>query len=552
MSKKEAERSSDVVTGNFSIHSISVKALFDSGATYSFISSSVVKQLGLVESNSIDLPISLPTGEFVRCTKMHKGLPLSIGEIDFPSDLIEFELGDLDVILGIDWLATYKGKIDCEIQKVYLRSLMGKIVSYRRFGKPKDLEMRIKVKVEDVPIVNEFLDVFPKEISGMPPKREVEFTIDLVPGTTSISKAPYRMAPAEMGDYAFWVNQCTCNFMDLMNRVFHEYLDKFVVVFIDDILVYSKSEEEHNEHLRAVLRTLRDNKLYANKFSKCEFWLKKVAFLGHYVSKEGVFVDPTKVQAVIEWPTPKNVSDIRSILGLAGYYRRFVKDFSKIARPLTTLMKKERSDGFEVYSDASKNGLGCVLQQNGKVIAYASRQLKSHEVNYPTHDLELATIVFALKIWRHYLYGYHEGKANVVADALSRKSSHGVNALIVPDKLCEDMKRLNLEVVNYGEVGARLSALSLGNSLLDEIKESQKGDEGIQSIKEKMSQGKNVDFKIHHDGSLSCKERWCIPEKCEDLKRKNHGRKPQYSIFCAPRRGQVVQGLERVVLVAKH
>ncbi|XP_021743003.1 uncharacterized protein LOC110709096 [Chenopodium quinoa] len=253
---------------------------------------------------------------------------------------------------------------------------------------------------------------------------------------------------------------------------------------------------------------------------------KKVAVLGHYVSKDGVYVDPKKVQAVSEWSTPKNVSDIRSFLGLAGYYRRFVKDFSKIARPLTTLIKKER----------------CVLQQNGKVIAHASRQLKSHEVNYPTHDLELAAIVFALKIWRHNLFGvkckiftdhksfkyictqtninmrqrrwlelfndydvnieYHEGKENVVADALSRKSSHGVNALIVPHKLCEDMKRLNLEVVTYGEVEARLSALSIGSSLLGEIKESQKGDEGIQLIKEKMSQGKNLDFTIHDDESL--------------------------------------------------
>ncbi len=113
--------------------------------------------------------------------------------------------------------------------------------------------------------------------------------------------------------------------------MFSPYLDQFVVVFIDDILVYSKNREEHEEHLRIVLRTLQENHLYA-KLSKCEFWLEKVAFLGHVISKEGVSVDPSKIEAVTRWERPKNMSDIRSFLGLAGYYRRFVKDFSKIAR----------------------------------------------------------------------------------------------------------------------------------------------------------------------------------------------------------------------------
>ena len=160
-----------------------------------------------------------------------------------------------------------------------------------------------------------------------------------------------------------------------------------------------------------------------------------MVFLGHVVSKDGISVDPSKVEAVIKWPTPTNVSEVRSFLGLAGYYRRFVQGFSKIATPMTMLTRKnvkflwtnacERSfeelkhkltttpvltiptgiGGFVVYSDASKNGLGAVLMQNGKVIAYASRQLKEYEKNYPTHDLELAAVVFALKIWRHYLYG---------------------------------------------------------------------------------------------------------------------------------------------------
>ncbi|KAL0533999.1 hypothetical protein IC582_028276 [Cucumis melo] len=233
---------------------------------------------------------------------------------------------------------------------------------------------------------------------------------------------------------SFGLTNAPAVFMDLMNMVFKDFLDSFVIVFIDDILIYSKTEVEHEEHLRQVLETLRANRLHA-KFSKCEFWLKKVSFLGHVVSSEGVSVDPAKIEAVTNWPRPSTVSEIHSFLGLAGHFRRFVEDFSRIASPLTQLTRKgtpfvwslacessvqelkqklvtapvlivlDGSGSFVIYSDASKKGLGCVLMQQGKVVAYASRQLKSHEQNYPTQDLELAAVVFALKIWRHYLYG---------------------------------------------------------------------------------------------------------------------------------------------------
>ena len=212
--------------------------------------------------------------------------------------------------------------------------------------------------------------------------------------------------------------------MDLMNRVFKPFLNRFVIVFIDDILVYSYSREEHQEHLRIVFETLWAHKLFA-KFSK----------FGHVISDEGISVDPKKIGVVQDWKRPTIVTEIKSFLGLVGYYRRFVENFSKIAVPLTKLTLKnikfvwsvayEKSfheleellisapvlalpneiDGFVVYCDAFRIGLGCVLMQKNKIIAYASRQLKKHEQNYPTHDLELAAIVFALKIWRHYLYG---------------------------------------------------------------------------------------------------------------------------------------------------
>ncbi|WVZ81066.1 hypothetical protein U9M48_028491 [Paspalum notatum var. saurae] len=224
---------------------------------------------------------------------------------------------------------------------------------------------------------------------------------------------------------SFGLTNAPAFFMYLMNSVFMKELDKFVVVFIDDILVYSKNEKEHEEYLRIVLSRLGEHKLYA-KFSKCVFWLKEVAFLGHFLSAKGVAVDPSK---------PQTVTEIRSFLGLAGYYRRFIKDFSRISKSMTALTQKnakfawspkcEEAFGtlkklltsapvltqpditkpFDVYCDASGSGLGCVLMQEGRVIAYASSQLRKHEVNYPTHDLELLAVVYALKKWRHYLLG---------------------------------------------------------------------------------------------------------------------------------------------------
>ncbi|GJU93668.1 putative reverse transcriptase domain-containing protein [Tanacetum coccineum] len=395
-------------------------------------------------------------------------------------------------------------------------------------------------KLDDIRVVRDFPEVFPDDLSGLPPVREIEFRIDLIPekgfiqpsyspwgvpvlfvkrkdgakrmcidyrelnkltiknryplpriddlfdqlqGACCFSKIDLRSGYHQLrvreedipktafrtryGHFEFTVmpfrlTNTPAIFMDLMNRVCKPYLDKFVIVFIDDILIYSKSKEEHEVHLKTIIYLLKKEKLYA-KFSKCEFWLQEVQFLGHVVNRDG----------------------------LAGYYRRFIENFSKIAKPLTLLTQKNKTyvwgneqdeafrilkeklcnapvlalpdgpDDFVVYCDASKQGFGCVLMQRGKVIAYASRQLKKHEKNYTTHDLELGAVVFALKIWRHYLYGtksviytdhkslqyifdqkdlnmrqrrwiellsdyeceikYHPGKANVVADALSRK-----------------------------------------------------------------------------------------------------------------------------------
>ena len=199
----------------------------------------------------------------------------------------------------------------------------------------------------------------------------------------------------------FGLTNTPAAFMDLMHRIFHPYLDQFFVVFMDDILIYPQSEREHEDHLRVVLQLLRDHQLYA-KFIKCEFWLTEVRFLGHIVSTSGVSMDPEKVEVVMIWERPKSVFEIHSFLGLAGYYKRFIKDFSRLAKPMTKLTRKEvkfkwndlcektfqelkrrltlapflivpeRGQGYTVYCDASRARLGCVLMQSGRVVAYGS------------------------------------------------------------------------------------------------------------------------------------------------------------------------------------
>ncbi|GKB44739.1 putative reverse transcriptase domain-containing protein, partial [Tanacetum coccineum] len=200
-------------------------------------------------------------------------------------------------------------------------------------------------------------------------------------------------------------------FMDSMNRVCKPYLDRFMIIFIDDILIYSKSRKEHDGHLKLILKLLNREELYV-KFSKCEFWLSKVQFLGHVIDSEGIHMDPAKIEVIKDWASPKTPTEIQQFLGLAGYYRQFIEGFSKIAKPVTKLTQKnvkfdwsekaeaafqllkqklcsspilalpEGSKNFMVYCDASCKGLGAVLMQREKVIAYALRQFNIHEKNY--------------------------------------------------------------------------------------------------------------------------------------------------------------------------
>ena len=378
---------------------------------------------------------------------------------------------DFDIVLGMDWLSKHRATLDCYKKEVRLVRLEEPGVIFRGIRREiapslinamtaskillKDCQGYLAfvvdrrqegTRLEDIPIVKEFPYVFPDDISGLPPDREVEFTIDLIPGTEPISIPPYRMAPVELrelkaqleellskgfirpsispwgapilfvkkkdgslrlcidyrqlnrvtirnqyplpridelfdqlqgsrvyskidlrsgyhqlrvqesdvpktafkkryGHYEFLVmsfglTNAPAALMDLMNWVFQPYLDRFIIVFIDDILMYSGSSKEHLEHLRTVFQILRERQLYA-KFSKCQFWLDMVALLGHVISVVGVSVDPKKTEAVVNWKPPKNVSEVRSFLSLAGYYRKFVEGFSKIAAPVTKLTRKD-------------------------------------------------------------------------------------------------------------------------------------------------------------------------------------------------------------------
>jgi ribonuclease HI len=299
--------------------------------------------------------------------------------------------------------------------------------------------------------------------------------------------------------------------------------------------------------------------------------------LGHIINREGWAVDPKKVTAILDWKAPKDVRGIKRFIGMAGYYRRFIEGFSKTARPMTTLLAKKVEfkwtlacqksfetlkekltttpvlilpdvhKSFSVYCDASYTGLGCVLMQEGRVVAYSSRQLKIHEKNYPTHDLELAAVVHALKTWRHYLYGqkcdiytdhkslkyiftqselnmrqrrwlelikdyeleihYHPGKANVVADALSRKSQ--VNMLVahpMPYEIAKEFDRLNLRFLN----NTQGVTIELEPTLEQDIRKGQKDDEKINKIRQLIKDGKGKDFHEDAEGVVWFKDRLCV------------------------------------------
>ncbi|WVZ52851.1 hypothetical protein U9M48_003870 [Paspalum notatum var. saurae] len=515
-----------VLAGTFTINGHPAVVLFDSGVTHKFLSKSYalrheIKMYKLKENYHITA-----LGSPVTTGLMARQLKVDIGPESFVINPVVLPHQRIDVILGMNWMVENDAVLHVGSREVQLKSKVTSKILKVHIPEQKQIEATVNTtelqEIKKIPVVCEFPDVFPEELLGLPPDRDVKFKIDLIPGMAPVSRRPYRMAPDELKelktqlqeqldkgfirpssspwgcpalfvekkdqggkrlcmDYrplntvtvknkyplphidilfdqlagakvfskidlrsgyyqikireedipktafstryglyeylvmSFGLTNAPAFFMYMMNSVFMNELDKFVVVFIDDILVYSKNEEEHEDHLRTVL-----TRLLANG--------------SHILSEKGVAVDSSKVEDVLNWKQPETVTEIRSFLGLAGYYRRFIKDFSKTVKPMTSLTKKNAkylwspkceevtslkksltsapvlaqpnvTKPFDVYCDASGNGLGCVLMQEGRVIAYASRQLRKHEANYATYDLELAAVVHALKICKHYLLG---------------------------------------------------------------------------------------------------------------------------------------------------
>nr|GEU35182.1 putative reverse transcriptase domain-containing protein [Tanacetum cinerariifolium] len=515
---------------------------------------------------NLSYEVELADEKVVSTNSVLMGCTLNLLDHLFDIDLMPIELGTFDVIVGMDWLVERDTLIVC--------------------GRK---------------------EVFPDNLPRLPPPRQVEFKIELIPGAAPLARAPYRLAPSKLkelsdqlkelsekgfirpssspwGAPVFFVkkkdgsfrmcidyrelNKLTVKnqyplpriddlfdqlqgssvyskidlrsgyhqprireedilitafrtryghfefqvmpfgltntpavFMDFMNRVCNPYLDKFVIVFIDDILIYSKNKEDHKEHLKTILELLKNEKLYA-KFSKCDFWLESVQFLGHVIDSNGVHVDPSKVEAIRNWSVPTTPTEVRQFLGIEEEEAFHTLKQKLCSAPILAL--PEETENFYVYCDALLKGYGAVLMKREKVIAYASHQLKKHEENYTTYDLELGVVVFALRLWRHYLYGtkctvytdhnslqyildqkelnmrqrrwiellsdcdceihYHPGKGNVVADALSRKDREPlrVRSLVMtvhtnlPDKILEAqteaIKEENVKAENLGRL----------------------------------------------------------------------------------------------------
>ncbi|KAK1663150.1 hypothetical protein QYE76_051309 [Lolium multiflorum] len=613
------------------------------GKPYGKLNCTTLEQAGESDQAVLETPITvLSAGGTILVTHVKEAQVITICDCVYFADLFIIPMKDISVILGMDWLTENGAVINCGDKTVSLRnSIGGQIVfqgdKYTQLEIGLELNSLKEVRIEDIPVVNEFQDVFPKELPGMPPDREIEFTIDLIPGTTPIAQPPYKMGPKELvelkaqldeleqkgfiqesvspwgtpvifvdkrdggrrmcGDYRnlnnvtiknkyplpriqdlfdqvqgagvfskidlrsgyhqikikkedvpktafvsryghheylvvpFGLTNAPAIFMNLMNKIFMKYLDKFVIVFIDDILIYSKDKEEHAKHLKIVLQILREHQLYA-KFSKCKFWLDSVEFLGHVITKEGIAVNPSKVQSVLEWKSPKNAKEIRGFLGMAGYYRRFIEGFSKIAGPMTKLLKKntpfvwtdecetsfqtlkeklttapvlavpEPGKDYTVYCDASKNGLGCVLMQDRK------KELNMRQKRW----LELIKD-YELTI------NYTPGKANVVADALSRKSTENQpTEWEIPKELRKELEEAQILFIQGDTVGS-IATMRIMDEMYSDLKyeiiRKQADDLFIQEEIKRIGEGKPSEFNLGEFGSLYFQKRICVPDDPE-------------------------------------
>nr|GEU42011.1 hypothetical protein [Tanacetum cinerariifolium] len=485
------EQGSNVVIGTFLLNNRHASVLFYLGSDWSFVNT---RFSSMFDIDPVKIDASYEHDAIIVCGEKVVRIPYENKTLTVKSDKCMSRLKIISCIKACKYVER------------------GCHLFWAHVTEKKSKEKRL----EDVPVIREFPEVFPDDIPGLPPPRQVEFQIDLVPGAEPVARAPYRLAPSEMrelpvltaravGEWIYLSEFITVGstsvicekkmdlferssvyskidlrsgyhqlrikeedipitafrtwyghfefkvmpfgltnapdvFMDLMNRVCKPYLDKFVIVFIDDILVYSKDEEEHKKNLKIILDLLKKERLYA-KFSKCEFWLDSVQFLGHVIDRNGVHVDPAKIEAIKNWAVfagetlypKKELGCTTTPTKKYEWEKEEDEAFQSLKQKLCSapiLALPEGTENFVVYCDVSLKGYGAVLMQRENVIAYASRQLKTHEENYATNDLELGAVIFALRLWRRWIellsdydceIRYHPEKANVVADALSRK-----------------------------------------------------------------------------------------------------------------------------------
>ncbi|GJS08427.1 putative reverse transcriptase domain-containing protein [Tanacetum coccineum] len=451
----------NVVAGTFLLNNHYAYILFDTGADRSFVSTAFSTLLDIVP-NTLDhgYNVELADGRIIGVNTILMGCTLNFLNHPFNINLMPVEMGSFDAIIGMDWLSKYSAVIDCAKKIVRIPS-ESEILIVRGDGCRLKTSQKKNRLDGSVPIVKDFPEVFPEDLPGLPPTRQVEFQIDLVPGAAPVARAPYRLAPSEMKELSEQLKELSDKgfirpssspwgapvlFVKKKDGSFRMCIDyrelnkltvknRYPLPRIDDLFdqlqgssIYSKIDLRSGYHQLRVREEDISKTAFRTRYGHYEFQNKQ-----EHEEHLKIILELLNERAKIE--SVKTPTEIHQFLGLAGYYRRFIEGFSKIAKPMTKLTQKkvkfewgdkqeaafqllkqklcsapilalpEGSEDFITYCDASKKGLGAVLMQREKVISYASRQLKIHEKNYTTHDLELGAVVFALKIWRHYLYG---------------------------------------------------------------------------------------------------------------------------------------------------